>query len=284
MDNVLNRIIKLVALSVVIILTISFSLFYDDIRNSKDVLNTDELSGLRIGVMSGWESDYFLSSRDDLSLKRYDTSADLLMALNYKQVDAIAIDSSLYALCQNSISNIDRIGEPLHSFYYTYYTYKDSEILKKMNEFIEIYNQTDEYKEFAEKAFNLDWITSDDYTPETGAGDVIKVGYVVDYYPCIFIDEKGDIKGPEKEYLVRFANYYNYKIEWHEVTESTFMLETKLKKIDIASTAATDLYRSELDSGVSYLGMSDGYLLAQINLVKVNGKMKINNSDLFDAY
>ena len=91
MNQLIKKIINLIISSFIVIIVLAFGMFYNDIRGSQVVTQTDALSGQRISVMSGWESDYFLSDRDDITLKRYDTTADLFMALNYSQVDALYI-------------------------------------------------------------------------------------------------------------------------------------------------------------------------------------------------
>lgn len=226
-----------------------------------------------------------MSPRKDITIKRYDTTADLFMALNYNQVDALAIDDSLYSICNSCISNIEIVGEPLDQFYYTYYTKLDDDFNNQSNGFIKEFKETDEYQDFIKKCYDLKWVDSDDYTPETGTGDVLNVGYVSEYYPGIFEDGNGNIKGPEREFIVLFANHFNYKINWSRITEATFALDLKLGKIDMASCMANELYRSELENAdTAFARMSDGYMPSNINVVVANGPMVINNSYIFDDY
>ena len=282
MNQLIKKIINLFISSFIVIIVLAFGMFYNDIRGSQVITQTDALSGQRIGVMSGWESDYFLSDRDDITLKRYDTTADLFMALNYSQVDALAIDTCLYALSLNSISNIKRVGNPLLSFEYTCYTsMTNPDILNNINEFIKIFKQSDEYDEFMEHYYDLEWIDSDDYTKPIGTGEVIKVGYVADYYPGVFITNDGEVKGSEAEFIVRFANYYNYQIDYVEVTESTYGNDLKYGKVDVCICSTNDLYRSELDSNVAFARMSDGFAKSDINCVVIDGKMSVDNGALF---
>lgn len=284
MDNILTKIIKMMMICIVATLALSFGVFYNDVRNSRTVTGEeDSLTGQRIGVMCGWEADYFLSERDDITIKRYNQMADLFMALNYKQVDAIAVDTIINSYCGKSISNIKIVGDSLDSYYYTFYMKKGNEIGKQMNEFIEFYTKTDEYKEYAEKAVNIEWIDSDDYTPETGTGDVVKFGYVADFYPNVFVDANGNPRGPEVEFLIRFANYYNYKIEWIEVPSSAYDLGVRNGKADLVSCASADYYRQDINYKGSVIDLTEGFLKSDLCLVVPDGDMKIDNGFVFDT-
>ena len=284
MENRLIRIAKMFGICLFIILVLSVSVLFNDVRNFRNIDNTDHLSGQRIGVVCGWESDYFLTPRNDITLKRYDTPSDMFMALNYKQVDAIAVDTGLYEFAKTSISNIKHIGDPLDSFMYTFYTKKGSDYEKQMNEFIDYYMKTDEYKEYKQKAYTIDWINSDEYSEPTGTGKVLKVGYCVDYYPGIFLDADGEVKGIESEFIRRFANYYNYQLEWVVVTGENFQHSLINETTDIVSCQASDLYRSEIEYETSKVSMTDGFLNSDIYLLVPDGQMRVDSTKFFDAY
>lgn len=283
MDDIFKRIIVMLIGSVILVGLLCGTYFYNDVRNHRNITKTDHLSGQRIGLMCGWESDYFLTPREDITLKRYDTTADLFMALNYNQVDALAIDDSLYSICKSCISNIDIVGEPLDQFYYTYYTCFDDDFNDKLNTFIKEFKETDEYQDFINKCYDLEWVNSDDYTPETGAGDEINVGYVAEYYPSIFVDGKGNIRGPEREFAVLFANHYNYKINWKPISSATFAMDIAYGKLNMAACSANELYRSELDNpDTAFARMSDGFMPSNINVVVATGPISIDNSFIFE--
>lgn len=283
MNDIFKRIVTMFIGSTLFVAALCGTYFYNDVRNHRNIAKTDHLSGQRIGLMCGWEADYFLTPREDITIKRYDTTADLFMALNYNQVDALAIDDSLLSVCKSCISNIDVVGEPLDKFYYTYYTSFDDDINNKLNSFIKEYKETDEYQDFINKCYDLKWVNSDDYTPETGTGDVINIGYVADDYPGIFIDSYGNIKGPEREFAVIFANHYNYKINWKPITSTTFAMDILSGKLDIAACSANELYRSELDNpDTAFARMSDGYMPSNINVVVATGPISIDNSLVFE--
>lgn len=283
MNNVLKKIVALAFLNIVLITILGIGILYDDIRNAREIIDVDYLSGQRIGVISGAEADYYLNDREDINLKRYNSNADLFLALSYRQVDAIAIDDGLYNQSVLSISNLKIIDDPIDYFEYTYYTSKKhTTILDEMNEFIKMYKKTDEYQEFEKKYFDLDWIDSDDYTEPTGTGEELKVGYITDFYPSVFKASNDKPRGPEIEFLVRFANQYNKKLVFAEETESKYSNDLKYGIIDICACKCADVYRDELNKSVPFAGMTEGFMTAKINCVGVDGKMKIKNDDLFD--
>lgn len=56
------------------------------------ITDVNDLEGRRVGVNLAWESDYYLTGRKDMELVRYDSTSDMIMALKYDKIDAIALD------------------------------------------------------------------------------------------------------------------------------------------------------------------------------------------------
>lgn len=282
MNNFLVRIIKMAIVTIIIILVISFTVLSNDLKRSRNITQTDVLSGQRIGVMSGWESDYFLSVRDDINLKRYDTTAELFMALNYKQVDAVAVDAATLMLAQGSISGLETVGGPFATTQYTTYVKKgDEKTLKEINDFIEAFKKSDEYPTFVEHFYDLDWIKSGQLSEQTGTGEEIAIAYITDYYPFEFITENGTPAGSEIEFAIQFANYYNYRIKWVESTANTAFLDLTSEKAKFIMCSGTDAYRAETLNENSLASMSDGYIDSNIYCVVTKGEVTVMNTDFY---
>ena len=282
MENILIKIGKLSLLVVCIILFIGIVVLNNELKMSQTLTETDHLSGQRIGVMSGWESDYFLSDREDINLKRYDSTADLFMALYFNQVDAVAIDQGTLMLANNSISGIKAVGKPLAKTEYTIYTKKGNDkLLNELNSFIEYFKNSDAYDEYVKHFYDLDWLNKEDMSKQSGTGDEIIVGYVIDYYPYEYVTENDLPAGSEVEFAIRFANYYNYKIKWVKSTETTIFTDIASGKVDFGLCCATDAYREETYDEDFRLDMSDGYINSNIYCVVQDGKMNVMNTDFY---
>lgn len=284
MNNSLIKIINLGIATIAVILLISFTVLSNDLKRSRSITQTDALSGQRIGVMSGWESDYFLSKREDVNLKRFDTTADLFMALSYKQIDAAAVDAATLMQAQASISGLKTVGGPFATTQYTTYVKKgDDKTLNEINEFIEVFKKSDEYDEFVEHFYDLDWIKSEQLSEQTGTGEEIGIAYVTDYYPFEYITENGTPAGSEIEFAIKFANYYNYRIKWIESTANTAFMDIISGKAKFLMCTGTDAYRAETLDKNAVTDMTQGYIDSNIYCVVTDGNVDVMNSDFYEG-
>jgi len=248
MNNVFRRIVILFILLSIFVFVTMMVFFKNHIQSARTITDVDNLSGQKIAVVQGWEGDYILTDRKDLTLLRYDTQSDALVALCYKQVDAYAqtLDGALYI--QSMTSGLKINDKPLAVNGMTTIFREDSELLHEFNDFIEIYSQTDEYQEYLNKCDNQEFYDGSEILEETGTGKTIRVGYCVDYIPISFTDTKtGKPNGSEIDFIRRFANYMNYKIEWKKLPESGAYEELNVGNIDIMAEGYSDVYRDEFD-------------------------------------
>ena len=283
MNNLLSRFAKAMIICLIFVAIMCVYIFEDDVANHRVIVETDSLSGQRVGVICGWESDYLLSSREDINLKRFDSSADLFMALNYSQVDAIAIDRSTKIICDNSIRGTKVVGEPLSSTDYTCYVAKNNtKLLNEVNDFIKYFRTSNKYDEFVKNYFDLDYIENGDYIDGTGDGDILVVGYTPDCYPQEYLTPDGQIRGNEIIFLYEFANYMNYQVVYYPITAETYEIDLANGNVDIEFIAATDMYRSETETPISKMSMSDGYVTSDIYCIVSDGKIIIDNGDAFE--
>lgn len=283
MRNPLVKIIRLVVILLLIVTACAATILVNEFINSRKITDTDALSGQRIGVMSGWESDYYLSNRSDLTLKRYDTTADLFLALGYHQIDAAALDKVSIALAMASIDGITTVGKPLVKTNYTIEVKRgDAKLLKEFNDFFAYFKESDEYAEFCEHYFDIDWINNGEMTKATGTGEKLVVGCAFAYYPFEFITAEGEVRGNEIELINRFANYYNYQLEFVHVTDETYMMDIKTGKVDVLLVSSNDMYRRETETVTSPVDMSDGYISSDVYCVVLDGEMKVKNEDFYN--
>lgn len=283
MDNLLNRFITAISILLICVSVLSFFFFKNDIVNARDIDETDRLTGQRVGVISGWEADYLLSNRNDITLKRYNSAAELFMALSYKQIDAVAVDACTKMICDNSIQGLEIVGDPLDVSNYTLYVRKGNDkLLNDLNNFIVELKQSDYYDTFVEHFFDLDYVENGEYIKPTGTGEVFNVGYVAEYYPLEYATSEGEVRGCEVDFITLFANKMNYQIVYHPVTEENFEMDMKTGKIDTLICSASDLYRVETETEISIVTMTDGYIASNIYCIVSDGDLKILNGDAYD--
>ena len=65
-------------------------------RHSIELNSEADLAGLQVGVVSGSSYDMELSSRDDISLQRFNSEGDILQALINEKVDVSVTDEVVF--------------------------------------------------------------------------------------------------------------------------------------------------------------------------------------------
>lgn len=254
---------------ILLVLVAALSVYnYYNLRNSKEIESVDTLSGQRIACCVGWESDYLLTPRDDVTLLRYETNADCILGLSYGQVDAVALDELTMHTVFAKTEGLEMLPEPITAVGCTFYTsYAAEEALKEFNEFAVEFLKSDDYQEFHDKLFSDNYQMTD--IPEIKDGKPLVVGYVPDSYPESYIDfNTGKPAGYGIEMMKRFAYEYGYTIEWVETSETGAMVQLGLNQIDFAACYTSDIYRYDTEaSGDAH--MTEPYLFVEVYLMKI---------------
>ena len=269
---------------IVFTVAISVAFFRGDFSFAKEVSDVDALTGQRIGVMTAYESDYLLSDRSDITLKRYDSEADLMVALCYKQVDAISYIKEYGKYILKRTKGFEMVDGSLAQTGYAliYDKVRQQELADEFNEWLAVFMESDRYDEYCRKIDNIDFYDGSPITEETGTGKMIAVAYIYDYVPIVFADAKTGLpNGYETEIIRLFANDMNYKIEWVETTDSIVWNLLLAGKVDLYLGGYSELYRSEMDSS-EYYGMSDNYYVTDIVLMKVSDYDNISLIDILE--
>ncbi|GEM_PF-2069692 len=262
-----RRAIIMAAVLIVIILALSVYNYYN-LRNATEIENVDSLSGQRIACCIGWESDFLLSPREDITLLRYDSNADCILGLSYGQVDAVALDEITMHTIMAKTTGLECLPDPITAVGCTYYTsYAADEALAEFNKFATEFVKSEEYKEFHDNVFSDNYQMAD--IPEIEGGKPLVVGYVPDSYPESYIDfTTGEPAGFGIEMIKRFAYACGYTIEWVETSETGAMAQLGLNQIDFAACYVSDIYRYDTEaSGQAH--MSEPYFFAEVYLMKI---------------
>jgi len=212
------------------------------------ITDVNDLEGRRVGVNLAWESDYYLDGRKDMELVRYDTTADMMMALKYDKIDAIALDVDSVKLLLSLSEGIERVEPAFAEVGSIMYFSGDNEALKEeFNQYLTEFKRTDEYQDLLKRIDEYDgteYIGSD--IPLTGKGKVIRVAADPDNFPRAFLYPGDDIlTGYDVEILKRFANDHDYQIEFSYSNYDDGIIGLKSGIYDIMTGYVTDVFNED---------------------------------------
>jgi len=220
----------------------------------RPITDINNLEGRRVGVNLAWETDYLLSGRSDLSLVRFDSFADMIMALEYEKIDAFAVDSLVWKLFQANSRGLKRVEPECGKVGYAVYFSQDrKDLMENFNSFLEGYRQSDAYSDHLKRLEDFDgmnYIGPD--IPLTGTGEVLKVATSVEQYPRCFLEAGQDVPtGYDMETLKLFVNEGNYQLEFYYTVYDDLMHGLRAGTYDIALGYLSDVYRDDiLNAGV----------------------------------
>lgn len=262
-----RRAVSMGAVLLAVIFALSVYNYYS-LRESTDIETVDSLSGQRIACCVGWESDYLLSPRKDITLLRYDTNADCILGLSVGHADAVAIDEITLSTILAKVDGVEVLPDPITSVGCTFYTsYKAEKQLAEFNEFAKKFLQSEEYGAYHDRLLNEDYQMAD--IPAIQDGEKLVVGYVPDSYPESYLDfTTGKPAGYGIEMMQRFAYEYGYTVEWVETTDTAAMIQLSLNQIDFAACYISDVYREDTERGGD-AHMTEAYLFVEVYLMKI---------------
>ena len=227
-------------------------------QRTDPITDVSDLDGRRVGVGIACDTDYALTGRKDLTVVRYDELANILLALQYDKVDAMALDALLWKFTAASHNGL-RAVEPAFatSGYTVYFRSEVSDLRDEFNEFLSRYRQSDAFRDFQVR---LDTFDGDRYNgPDielTGTGRILRVAVDAAGFPRSFAEADGHTpSGYDLEALKLFANEKNYRLEFVVSGYDDMIYGLQGGNYDIAAGFLSDL--RDADSLSSYLCKSD---------------------------
>lgn len=210
--------------------------------------DVNDLKGRRVGVNLSWEADYILTPRKDMEIFRYDSTSDLLLALQYNKIDAIAVDLLMWNLLEDNSTGLLHIEPAFATTGYTYYISGGREDIKdEYNDFLKQFKTTETYRDFIERENSFDGYYDYDI-PLTGTGKVLKVAMESASFPRSYLDPGETIpKGFDLEPLKHFANQYNYQLDFYPSYYDDIVLGLVNGLYDIGVGYLSEVYRSEVN-------------------------------------
>ena len=235
-------------------------------RPIEDITN---LEGRRIGVGIGYATDYLLTGRDDLTLMRYDNYADMITALCYRRLDAVAVERPNANQFMDYVAGL-RIVEPAiqEIGLVAYMANSREDILQEFNAFAAEFQTTEEFADIVTR-LNAPGNYQEKTVEQLGNGETISVAIVADNYPYAYLDfETGELYGSDIEYLYHFANACGYKLEVHAVDYTSMELGVVYERYDMGFSAIADVWRADVElTGLALV--SDAYMHIDVMFVDV---------------
>ena len=218
-------------------------------REYRPITDVNDMEGRRVAVNLAWEADYLLSGRNDMTLVRYDTFADMILALNYNKVDAFAVDGLVWKVFEANSSGLARVEPPCGSVGYELYFSADREALRDaFNAFLADYRRSEAY---ADHMARLERFDGRAYVgpelPLTGTGATLKVAVLPDGFPRAFIAAGEDVPtGFDLEALKRFANEADYRLDFYFTSYDDLVHGLRAGSYDLAVGYLSDAYQKDV--------------------------------------
>lgn len=247
-----------------------------------EVHDVNDLNGLKVGVNLAWECDYALTGRSDMEIYRYDMTADMLMALNYNNVDLIAVDDVTWRILSANSTGLEKI-EPEFSEcgYIMYFAGDEGELAEEYNAFLAEFKKTDSYKELTDrvKAFDGNEYEMPDI-PVNEDGKTVRIGFDVAGYPRAFLETDGSLAGFDIEMALWFGAICGYKIEIIPSEFNEVVIGLKNGNYDAALGYISEVYAEE--AKICGFIPSDAYGETPLYFVKkgTTGNITINSEVL----
>ncbi len=240
-----------------------------EFQNYRPIENINNLDGRRVGVGIGYSSDYLLTNRDDMKLMRYNSSADMITALCYRRLDAVAVEKASANQIISSVSGLRIVDPPIQKIgFVTYIANSRPDLYEAFNKFANEFKKTEDYADLI-KRVNAMGEYQEKYVEPIGKGETISVVVTSDAYPYTYLDfETGEIKGSDIEYITHFANKCGYNVELHSTDYTSMELCVIYEKYDMGITGICDVWREDVETGNRAL-VSDIYMDTDVVFVEV---------------
>lgn len=234
------------------------------------ITDVNNLEGRRVGVNLAWSADFLLSDREDVKVYRYDSTADMLMALCYQKLDAVSTDFfSSKAICA-STEGVNIVEPALYNDegYAVLFGPDEEELCLQFNQFLAYYRQTADYDEWLTRMQAFD---GRDYEgveiPITGMGQVLNVAAMDDGFPTTFYDsESTEVTGYEIELIKLFANAYDYRLAITATNMEDGILGLRYDRYDLMIGQFSELYYNDVKNSGFF--MSDCHMRLPVYLLE----------------
>lgn len=237
----------------------------------REPLTEENLAGKRIGVIIGYSTDYILTDSDwNLDIYRYDTYADMQLALSFNRIDAVAMEmDEAYVFCRIEPDfEIALVAERQLEYAYMFSSDKP-ELLEEFNKFIREFKKTEEYADMlrrVEACAKAPFVAKKVENKPT-TGKVLKVAAFDGWEPVSYINtQTGEWEGCDIELITHFANHIGAKLELRDMSWDQMRIEIGMGTIDLILCPDSLLLAKDLEMNGN-ITMSDPVFLKDIVLI-----------------
>ena len=256
-----------------------------ELASYRPIRDVNDLEGRKIGVTMAWAADYVLSPRDgeDLILYRYDTTADMLMALFYHQIDAICIDDLQWLIMDSTNGDaLHKVPEPVAmDGYVAAVTPSREKLRNEFNAFLESYHQTEEFADLYKRLSEFDGVSyvPGEHVHSNGTGEKLRLAFCADYFPFCYTEPDGTIAGYDIEILYAFADQYDYDLELIETSYADMTYGITIGRYDMGIGTISISYVAEME--LAGVFATDMYYAVPLYLVELKEGATLTMSDTF---
>lgn len=235
----------------------------------KPITDVNNLGGRRIGVNMAWSADYMLSDRDDVRVVRYNTGADLVMALRFGQIDAAAMERPYAVEVLSCVSGLGIVNQAVATDGLVFAVNGERfDVLEELNTFFTEFEGSDEQAELfsrlnSEEGFEYCKVEA------TNGDKILSVGLPTDAFPFSYIDfETGEYAGSDVEVITRFANEYGYCLKFTPGIFTTIEMGIAEGDFDVAIGSFVNAARMDAELVGAFM-MTKPYMKHEIVLIEV---------------
>lgn len=209
---------------------------------SGEMTRLSDLSGKKIGVVTGTMTALLVPELvPDAEYVEFNSTTDVVMALNGGKIDAFPMDESLYLALLWEGSAVERVGEPIALSDYGVIFGKgmNLELQKEVNEYIAAIKENGEYQALHEKWFGdrepVEFTSYDDLTGENGT---LTVGICSTVKPFVYM-KNGSYVGYDIDVIVGFCREYGYKVKFEDTLFASLLVGVSSGSYDLGVAGFT---------------------------------------------
>lgn len=247
----------------------------NELKNARPITDVDHLEGQRVAVALAWGPDYLLTGREDLTLVRYNTVADMVTALCYQRVDALAVEDVLVSHIMSAVKGVSRVEQPITTDWIAaIFSTEQEALMLQFNEFVAQFRGSPEYEELLVRSKSEDGYQFRPVEVPPG-GRTIRVGVADDNYPFSYLNMvTGKHEGIDIEVASLFAAACGYEVEFCGGSWTSMELGVHYHQYDMGVSGVSDLYRQDYEYGGFSL-MSDVYFPVDIVFIEVEDREEL---------
>lgn len=248
----------------------------------RPITDVDDLQGRRVGVNLSWEADYILTGRSDLQLVRCDSAADMILALRFDKVDALAVDDTMWKVMSAGSEGLHRVLPAFASVgYIAYFGAAREDLMRDFNAFLAEHKKTDAYAEHLERLEDFDgWNYEGPDVPLTGTGETLRVAFLPEAYPRAFQEAGADVPvGFDMEILKYYANDRDLRPEFTASSYTDFIIGLSTGAYDMAIGYLGDVYEKEVHEAGLYTSDALDYMPLYF-IEKTQRDIRVRTEDL----